>query len=92
MPALNISGGQINVSENYNGINMDVLGEQVYLSLPESEILSYNIILTNVEMFGKTYWETFIRKSNFTLDPRFREAVDKNIVAWSRDKKIESIL
>lgn len=92
MPALNISSGQMTVSENMVPIYLDVLGEQVYLSLPESQILSYNIILTNIEMFGKTYWETFIRKSNYTLDPQFREAVDKNIVAWSRDKKIESIL
>lgn len=92
MTSLNISGGQITVSENLIPIYMNVLGEDVYLSLPESVILSYNIILTNIEIFGKTYWETFIRKSNFTLDPKFRDVVDKNIVAWSRDKKIENIL
>ena len=92
MSTLSISGGQINISENRISMRFDVLGEEVYVSIPESEILSYNIILTNIEMFGKPYWDIFSKKNNFTLDYQFREAVDKNIVSWSRDKKLETLL
>jgi hypothetical protein len=92
MTSLNISGGQINVMENTVPIYLNVLGEQLYISLKESEVLLYNMILTNIELFGKPYWDILSRKSNLTLDYQFREMIDKNIVSWSRDKKLESIL
>ena len=92
MPSLNISGGQINISENRVPMYLNVLGESLYLSLKESEIMLYQMILTNIEIFGKAYWDIFSSKSNIGLDYQFKECVDKNIVAWSRDKKIESIL
>lgn len=92
MASLNISGGQISVVENTVPIYLNVLGDQLYMNIPESQVLLYNMILVNIEFFGKPYWEAFIKKNIFTLDYSFREAVDKNIVSWSRDKKLESIL
>lgn len=92
MASLNISGGQISVVENTVPIYINVLGEQLYMNIPESQILLYNMIIVNIELFGKPYWEALTKKNIFTLDYSFKEAVDKNIVSWSRDKKLESIL
>mgnify|MGYP006890185454 CR=1 FL=1 len=88
----NINNGKLDVSEDRIYMSFDVLGENIQIYILESEIILYNMLLTNIEMFGSSFWNRFSLRDNFILDHSFREAVDRNIVSWERNKKIENIL
>ena len=95
MGSLNITGGQINITDDKKYHYLDIFGESIQLYLTDSEIINITIIATNIEVFGKPWWEKFklkMKQNISIIDSYFVQVVDKNIDWWTRDKIIEKVL
>ena len=95
MASLNITGGQINITDDKTYHYLDIFGNSIQLYISESEIINITIIATNIEMFGKPWWEEFKlkMKNNISImDGYFVQVVDQNIDWWTRDRIIEKVL
>lgn len=74
---------------------MNVLGEEVYLYLNEEEIFRYSMLVTNVEMFGRPWWDKYKKNMGHhtsKVDGHLFNTIEKNIDWWTRDKIIEKVL
>ena len=95
MANLDITGGSPKFHERKDYYNCLILGTSIQLYLTDSEIIQYSILITNLEMFGKEYWEKFKSKMLHhiqKLDPIFVRTVDDNIKWWERNEKLEKVL
>ena len=95
MASLNITGGQINITDDKKYHYLDIFGNSIQLYISESEIINITIIATNIEMFGKPWWEKFklkMRSNISIMDSYFVKVVDENIDWWTRDRIIEKVL
>jgi len=95
MANLDIIGGSLNFNERKDYYNCLILETSVQLYLTDAEIIQYSILITNLEMFGKEYWEKFKSKMLHhiqKLDPVFIRTVDENIKWCERNEKLEKVL
>lgn len=95
MASLTITGGQINTIDDKKYHYLDILNNTVQLYLTDIEIINITIIATNIEMFGKPWWDKFKlkMKGNISeINTTFIQTVDENIEWWTRDKIIENVL
>ena len=95
MANLDIIGGSLNFNERKDYYNCLILGTSVQLYLTDAEIIQYSILITNLEMFGEKYWNSFKLKMSHhiqKLDPVFTKTVDENIKWWERNEKLEKVL
>lgn len=95
MASLNITGGQINITDDKRYHYLDIFGDSIQLYISDSEIINITIVATNIELYGKPWWEKFKlkMKNNISImDGYFVQVVDQNIDWWTRDKIIEKVL
>jgi hypothetical protein len=95
MANLDITGGSLSFNERKDYYSCHILGTSVQLYLTDAEIIQYSILITNIEMFGEKYWESFKLKMLHyiqKLDSVFIKTVDENIKWWERNEKLEKVL
>ena len=95
MTTIDITGGNLNIVEHRHYITFQIMGTGVSVHLTQDEIVTYSTLITNVEMFGKTWWEKFKEKMNYryqSLDSSLVITIEQNIDWWTRDKIIEKVL
>ena len=95
MANLDIIGGSLNFNERKDYYNCLILGTSVQLYLTDAEIIQHSILITNIEMFGEKYWNSFKLKMSHhiqKLDPVFIKTVNENIKWWERNEKLEKVL
>lgn len=90
-----VNNGELTINDVNIPVTFSVFGEDKYICISESDIITYSLLITNIEIFGKPYWDLFKKKmisKPITIDYSLIEFIDKNIISWTRDKKLESIL
>ena len=95
MANLDITGGSLSFNERKDYYNCSILGTNIQLYLTDAEIIQYSILITNIEMFGEKYWNSFKLKMSHhiqKLDPVFIKTVNENIKWWERNEKLEKVL
>ena len=95
MASLDIDGGSLNFNERKDYYSCHIIGTNIQLYLTDAEIIQYSILITNLEMFGEKYWNSFKLKMSHhiqKLDPVFIKTVDENIKWWERNEKLEKVL
>ena len=95
MANLDITGGSLNFNERKDYYSCHILGANIQLYLTDAEIIQYSILITNLEMFGEKYWNSFKLKMSHhiqKLDHVFIKTVDENIKWWERNEKLEKVL
>ena len=92
---IDIASGNLVINERRSYYSCLIFGVSSNLYLTDADIIQYSILITNLEMFGEKYWNSFKLKMSHhiqKLDPVFIKTVDENIKWWERNEKLEKVL